>query len=121
MDKQSPFDALATDVARFTEGDCHYLARAIHERTGWPMMTFSDRFGPCLHAFVLMPDLRALDVEGPCNIRTFKRRWKSTKIAEINWPKLRSAFGPPEFGRYTYARAGIIADRLLDLAEVPCV
>lgn len=108
------------DVQRFTEGDCHVLARALHLRTGWPIMAFVDKHDdqPDLHAFVLMPDGRALDVQGAVSMQAFKRRWKRSEVAEFNWKTLRSAFASPAFGRYSYQRAGVVAERLLAHLEV---
>lgn len=101
------------DVKRFTEGYCHILARAIHVRTGWPMMAFSFHGAPELHAFVRMPDGRALDAEGVCSLRAMKRRWDHWRVAEFDWPSL-TAFSAPRPPAYTYRRARIVADRLLD-------
>lgn len=60
---------------RFTEGDCHILARAIHEATGWPIATFSYDGGPDTHAFVQMPDGRYLDIEGTFTRKQMLDRW----------------------------------------------
>jgi hypothetical protein len=53
------------DRAMFTAGQCHILAYAIQARTGWPIWcgTFMDG-KPDLHAFVVMPNGKALDVRG---------------------------------------------------------
>src|SRR4051812_34273463 len=103
------------DVQWFTEGDCHYLARAINRRTGWPMAAFRDEEGwPDLHAFALMPNGRVLDVYGPQTKQEAKRRWKTRQpIYRFDWAKL-SCFGaPPEYGQYIYGRAYTVADHLL--------
>lgn len=64
---------------RFTCGDCHILARAIHRVTGWPMATFSFKSGkerlPDTHAFVRLPDGRYLDIEGVRTADEMYERW----------------------------------------------
>lgn len=65
---------------RFTEGDCHVLARAIHEITGWPMATFASGKYPVTHAFVAMPDGRYLDIEGVSTREELLAHWKEKEI-----------------------------------------
>lgn len=108
-------DGPITDHERFTEGDCHILARAIHVRTGWPIHAFVDEAGyPDWHAFVVMPDGRALDVQGACDMEEFCERWGQPDHAPFSWARLRRDFDGPQFGQYSYRRAGVIAERLLD-------
>lgn len=106
----------AFDRVRFTEGDCHFLARAIHLRTGWPIHCFTEYDEPDLHAFVVMPDGRALDVQGVCAISTMRERWKARRHQAFTWPEIRACWPAPEFGHSTYRRARVVAERLL--AEV---
>lgn len=104
----------ALDIERFTAGDCHYLARAIHKLTGWPMAAFSATYGePDLHAFVSLPDGRVLDVQGACSLHDMRKRWSTTraKTQTFSWDELK-VFGPPEYGA-SVARARIVARRLL--------
>ena len=92
------------DVSRFTKGDCHFLARAIHRRTGWPMAAF-DLNGPDIHAFVVMPDGRLLDVYGPQTQMQARKRWNvSHPIKRFSWKEL-SEFGEPMFGANSVRRA----------------
>lgn len=49
---------------RYKYGQCHALAQAIHDRTGWPMFVWWMEQGGNEHAMVRMPDGRFLDVEG---------------------------------------------------------
>lgn len=101
------------DEVRFTEGDCHYLARAVHRKTGWPMGAFSFRGYANAHAFARMPDGRWVDVYGPQTEGAAQRRWKMQHSIEVfDWRDLRE-FGLPQFGDYTYRRARVVADRLL--------
>ncbi len=61
----------------FTCGDCHHLARAVHELTGWPLVAGSfigieefdvavsvDGRRPAGHAAVRHPSGKLLDIEG---------------------------------------------------------
>lgn len=101
----------ARDRVRFTCGDCHYLARALHLRTDWPLCAF-DHGGPDLHAFVRMPDGRYLDVEGPRTRAALRKRWETDEpIGEFAWSDFRE-FGL-EFGSYSRRRARVVAERLL--------
>lgn len=105
------------DIERFTCGDCHFLARAIQKRTGWPIHAFvypdhSDE--PYLHAFVVMRDGRVLDVQGACTIDELRVRWKCQwPHREFTWRTVRGYFGEPEYGHGSYTRARVVAERLL--------
>lgn len=101
-----------TDEQRFTEGDCHLLARRIHRLTGWPIYCFDYGGKPSLHAFVVMPDGRALDVEGPRTLLGMKRRWKGPDVREFTLAQLRH-WGGAMIDRESYRRARIVADELL--------
>lgn len=100
------------DQGRFTQGDCHILARRLHRLTGWPLCAFGWG-GPDLHAFVLMPDGRYLDIDGAQTEDELRERWKCTSaISEFDLVDFR-AWGGPDFGHHSYARARAAADRLL--------
>lgn len=108
------------DVERFTCGDCHLLAWEIRRRAGWPMLCFTaaSRRGPYDHAFVLLPDGRALDILGV---------WSTDELAESwGWdPGQHAAFelkdvcgwwGEDESYPGSSARARILAPCLIDFA-----
>lgn len=110
------------DRVRFTEGDCHFLAREINRRTGWPMFTFVSEYGPDLHAFVMRPDGKVLDVEGLQDCKQFRAKWDDKNLYEIGpqtWKSLKAAgWSPmrkPEYGKATYKAAKRVAANLLDL------
>lgn len=58
---------------RYTADRCGYLAVALHQRTGWPLVVFADGYDHddppphpgWVHAGVLTPDGRFLDIDGP--------------------------------------------------------
>ncbi len=115
--------AEARDNYRFTCGDCHILAKRIAKVTGWDLCTFVDEEGdPFLHAFVRMPDGNILDVNGVQTEEAFRQHWQapaedpSYRIGTWTWSGLRAStwWTSPTFGRYSYARARIIAGKLLD-------
>lgn len=54
----------ADAVHAFTSGQCHALALALHERTGWPLRWLEDDEGDPLHCFVETPEGKALDIAG---------------------------------------------------------
>jgi hypothetical protein len=114
-----------TDLERFTEGDCNVLATAISKRTGWPVCSFmgkswdgSEDMIPDLHAFVIRPDGKVLDVQGVCTLSQFRARWSQRAPIKV-WPSplaFRKAWGEsPFFGHYSYERARKVADQLVDL------
>ncbi len=74
-------------VRRFTEGDCHILARAIHDVTGWKIATFGfehrGKITPDAHAFIEMPDGRYLDIEGIRTHNEMLNHWTHDMI--ITW------------------------------------
>lgn len=115
------------DVSRFTEGDCHILAQAIYKRTGWPIYGFDGMYydgepGCAYHCFVLMPDGRVLDVEGPQGIKEFKEKWGQQKGKIIPFSERdREEWGGPQWyghhggsPKYSKRRARILAKRLLE-------
>lgn len=107
------------DVRRFTEGDCHYLARALQKLTGWPIYAFDSNYHDegDLHAFVKTPDGRILDIEGLHTVAEFMENWSRPnhkRISVYKWPKMRADWGRPDFGPYSYKRARVMAARLLD-------
>jgi hypothetical protein len=106
------------DIDRFTCGDCHIFARALHAATGWPIHTFVNDGFPDAHAFVRAPDGRCVDIEGWSTIRKFKARWglSGCPIKEIEWANLLADWGGPEFGSHSYKRAKQLVPLILDEA-----
>lgn len=105
------------DNYRFTCGDCHILALRLHRLTGWQLATFACSNGdPCDHAFVIHPDGDAVDVNGKTNMEEFMKGWGGGPIATWTIPEFRKStwWQGPEFGHYSYARARIVAGKLLD-------
>lgn len=107
------------DVTRFTEGDCHLLARAIHRHTGWTFCTFEYKGSPDAHAFVQRPDGLYVDVEGVVDEDALLNKWGSnckikrwhdfTTFSE-NWPWWGGDFCT--FGLYSYLRADQLARKI---------
>lgn len=111
----------SADVIAFTRGDCHVLAAALNRRTGWPIYAFSDRVNdPSYHAFVLLPDGRALDVLGVRSVEMV-RAWVRSHPGGANagpavatdWPTLRELWGATVKSTYAPVRARRVADELL--------
>ncbi len=71
----------------FTNGDCGILARAIHRKTGWPMVIVSrDSSGPLDeidwdHMSVRAPDGRLIDAVGMSTEADFRDHWGGSKVA----------------------------------------
>lgn len=68
----------ASVLARWGHSQCHALTLALHERTGWPILTlhdgrvaygqrYLDQCGDLLHSGVVMPDGSFLDIRGICS------------------------------------------------------
>lgn len=114
----SPY-APVDDVERFTDGDCHILARAIHRHTGWTFCTFTTYAdNPDAHAFVQRPDGLYVDVQGVADEATLLARWKHTAIRRwddfdafaADWPWW--AGNGCAFGLYSYLRADQLARKI---------
>lgn len=108
------------DRERFTYGDCHYLARAIQKRTGWPIhaLTVKSYPGePCVHAFIWTPDGKCLDVNGLRSIRKVLDDWEffdPDGHQEFPWKVFPECWRDhPRYGHGTYGRAAAVADQLL--------
>lgn len=108
-----------SDVERFTEGDCHILARAIHRRTGWTFCTFLYDGCPDAHAFVQRPDGLYVDVEGVVNETSLLakwgkhmkvKRWEDFEAFAADWPWWGGDFCT--YGLYSYLRAAQLARKL---------
>lgn len=105
------------DIFRFTEGECHYLARAINQITGWTIVSFSQYgWEPEEHVFVRMPDGRALDVEGTRSLRGIAREWRRSakEIDEFDWSEIMDSWGFYKPTSYTYRRAKQVANFLVN-------
>lgn len=105
------------DVERFTEGDCHVLARALHVATGWPIQALDvdGRGCPDMHAFVLRPDGQALDVQGVHPLEDLVTAWHARATVPTTWKRLREEWGTSVFGDYSFTRARAIAPLLTAL------
>lgn len=104
------------DNYRFTCGDCHILALRLHRLTGWELATFADANGhPIMHAFVIHPDGDAVDVDGKRDIEAFRSGWGGYRIKTWTIPEFRKSswWGGTAFGHYSYARARVVAGKIL--------
>lgn len=113
-----------SDHTRFTAGDCHYLARALHIQSDeqLPMHAFQTCYDSDIHAFVIVPPRlsgrkhpAALDFTGLTSLPHFCRCWSMTPrniTPPLTWREL--TFGTPQFGSHTYRRAHKVAARLLE-------
>lgn len=112
------------DVDRFTRGDCHVLARYLARRLGLPVSSFNGD----MHVFVRLPNGLILDVEGLWTERAFRKHWstghryppitvQSPSECAQHWRGMwsRRASAPcTAFGSYSYERARIVGDQLLE-------
>lgn len=123
------------DIQRYTEGDCHILAREIHYLTDWSMVSFGSGY-PDTHAFVKLPPITTsshpsryyLDVNGVQSTSQMYDRWGKyleTKRIEVfteedfskHWNTYNSHAWVSSFGSYSLRRARELAPFLVDLAQ----
>lgn len=64
-------------ILEYTEGDCMFLALALHEDYGFELHAF-ERFGSVDHVFVVVQG-RALDIEGFKTIKAMRSKWQTYK------------------------------------------
>lgn len=120
-------------IERFTEGDCHILARALYKLTKWPLCSFVHegenphgdaceplylKYGYSMdtHVFNFNPDRRTfIDIEGESSKRSMAKRYglsaRNIKIG-IPWYYVAQDWGKPGFGTYSYKLARREAARL---------
>lgn len=105
------------DIERFTRGDCHILATAIHKLTGWSLYAFensSTGLGEG-HAFVMPEPYIFLDITGLSTYEEMQKKWfwyTSYPIIEIDLQQLYSWDGPI-YGEYSFKRASVVAKHLV--------
>lgn len=107
------------DRERFMYGDCHVLAQAIHDITGWPIHTFFEEDYPSIHAFVVTPKNTALDVNGEQKMSEFRSFWKKFTYGSTRHAKLENHTEELDqwglnFGTYSHRRAKQLAPYLVE-------
>ena len=87
----------------FTEGECHALAIAIHEATGWDIWAVGT--GPDFsvehwegHVFIATPDLLALDITGLSTFEDQELLWSNQEHAPFHTSVgvLEAVWDPPD-------------------------
>jgi hypothetical protein len=64
----------------YVDGNCHFLARCLARKTGWPLATLLDRDGEhAYHAFVISPN-GPLDIDGPHDADELRKDWGGSVI-----------------------------------------
>jgi len=107
------------DIKRFTRGDCHILAHALHRRTGWPIHAFLEVDGiPAIHAFVITPNGYAVDIKGASPLPEFEREWGVSAHMPVDWQEIRREW--PTQSKHSYVRARLLAPALAAQAKRTC-
>jgi hypothetical protein len=108
------------DISRFTEGDCHILAKRLHRVGGLTLHSFDFNGALDMHVFNMWNGY-ALDVEGLHDPAAFGYAWKiGTTIPKISRPLTPHEINTewenmkPCYGHYSYRRARQVADMLLE-------
>lgn len=108
------------DITRFTEGDCHILAKRLHRHHGLSLHALEWDGQLDIHVFNLYNG-KPLDVEGLHDEEDFCESWKigitipnishPLTPAEVNmqWDNMK-----PAGGHYSYRRARVVADMLYE-------
>lgn len=97
------------DVMRFTEGDCLILAEELSAVTGYPVYSLrTNERHHDLHAFVMTPGRKALDVNGLTPIKRMIAQWGADGCSKGSW------VGFPEMWRGSRRRARQIAPLLAE-------
>lgn len=105
----------SNDISRFTEGDCHILARVLHDHSGghYQMATLIENS----HAFCVVDKDTALDINGFQPMEEFLKEWDSKGYLMVGWDFLRKyGHGKPRdarFGKYSWERAKKLAPILV--------
>lgn len=112
------------DIVNFTQGNCHELALAINEITGWPIYTFYDPDEDLgdLHAFVQCPRGTYVDVQGEKSTQLMYDHWTGwypdyeirqlmnhDEFIEQGWGDFQDA----EYARMTRRRAKLVAEHIV--------
>ncbi len=71
------FEFPAEVVEAFTDGDCALLAVALHDLTGYPLVTASSELDDrqWYHAGVLLPSGGVLDIRGVSSVTVWLEFW----------------------------------------------
>lgn len=113
----------ADDVERFTEGDCHIFAKALHDLTGWTLCAFTFQGKPDCHVFVEAPDGRLVDIEGPLNAKAFCDKWKpwcSGRWGRFTWQDFEDSGWDltPVISKWSWPRARQLAPLVIAQASI---
>jgi len=110
------------EYTAFTQGDCGRLALAIHDITGWGIVTIGpledlDRWP---HVAVAMPNGKILDIDGEWDRAQFEHYWYSDewtyRIVErsIEWVREHILAQKQKYPQYDPAKyAQIVLDNLV--------
>jgi hypothetical protein len=117
--KPNQFGFARSTVSDFTEGGCWLLARALHKRTGWPVIALGverdleeaadERYWE--HMAVRMPDGHLLDVTGSHDEQEFLRLWPCDWATRSLFPA--EALGYPPLAFPTDLTPDYVAGRIL--------
>lgn len=84
----------------FTQGQCHTLALALHEQTGWPLVVDARHgdFYDWGHVCVQHPDAGLVDISGLSapSLKVGSFHWAQTIIEPEDVPDLPHAFDIPD-------------------------
>lgn len=73
--------ALAFVREAYVNGNCHFLAREISRKTGWPVTTCLNSEGEhAYHAFVLTPEGLGLDIDGLHTVEELAQQWGGATV-----------------------------------------
>jgi hypothetical protein len=71
-------------IAAFGRGQCHALALALHDETGWPLRVLEDEEADAVHVFVITPEGKALDAGGCLGLEEFREVWMAEYLEDYS-------------------------------------
>ena len=105
------------DIITFTRGDCHIMARKLHEITGWPIRALIGHDW-CAHYFVVAPTGHPVDIEGVHTISDMEERWECSGLEEMNEEEMQRWLGWGEKAEgWATPRAEQLAPHIIAEAE----
>jgi len=101
----------------FTQGQCHSLALALAERTGWPLVTIESADQTCLHVCVERPDGFLIDITGAHTAAELQQAAPETTVRHADESRLERLVREEGWAPPVTAAAHLWVDAVLERAE----
>jgi hypothetical protein len=101
----------------FTQGQCHGLALALAEKTGWPLVKIESAERTCLHVCVERPDGALIDVTGAHTAGELQQAAPGTTLRPTDADQVECLTQEEGWAAPATAAARLWADAVLERAE----